>query len=325
MIKTIVCTGDSHTWGQGATGIIEYFTPEVVAGDLRLTPFRFNSYVNILRQMINRDTKSFATEFSAEQICTQQGAEFRNGCAIVKEKPFVMNLKADLIRIEFLAQSDPSNAEIWIDGKCVKDVDLLVQNSFNAYKICPVFCESQNEHALEIKSSNGEVLVYRIEAYSGEYAVINSGIGSCTTSRFLNEYWDDYVKLYQPHIVIMEAHTINDWLEGSLPEVYIQRLIKMIEKFKALGATPVLMTVSPIMGAQSKPYNNIDYSKYITASISAATQCGTSIADANKIMYQNMNGYTQEQKRAFLFNDDWHVNDAGHQIYAEAAFEKIIL
>ena len=51
-MKRILCTGDSHTWGQGATGLMTMFDPPVCNGDLRLTPFIVESYVNRLRRII---------------------------------------------------------------------------------------------------------------------------------------------------------------------------------------------------------------------------------------------------------------------------------
>lgn len=60
MIKTIVCTGDSHTWGQGPKGVCEYFSSSlgggnsVCAGDLRPVPFKFPCYVNLIRDEINK-------------------------------------------------------------------------------------------------------------------------------------------------------------------------------------------------------------------------------------------------------------------------------
>lgn len=51
MLK-IVCTGDSHTWGQGAKGAVEAFDPPVVAGELRPVDFGTGSYVNVLRRAV---------------------------------------------------------------------------------------------------------------------------------------------------------------------------------------------------------------------------------------------------------------------------------
>ena len=34
-MKRILCTGDSHTWGEGAAGLAEEFDPPMVTGDLR--------------------------------------------------------------------------------------------------------------------------------------------------------------------------------------------------------------------------------------------------------------------------------------------------
>lgn len=58
----IVCTGDSHTWGQGVPGLLESFSPPIVAGEKRLVPFRFPCYVNLLREYANKKYSGFASE-----------------------------------------------------------------------------------------------------------------------------------------------------------------------------------------------------------------------------------------------------------------------
>ena len=64
-MKRILCTGDSHAWGQGVKGLLEEFTPAVVAGDLRLASFRTAGYVNRLRRRVEEKTGSFSREWSA--------------------------------------------------------------------------------------------------------------------------------------------------------------------------------------------------------------------------------------------------------------------
>ena len=49
-MKIIVCTGDSHTWGQGAQGACEGFATPLMGGDLRPVAWESNGYVNLLRR-----------------------------------------------------------------------------------------------------------------------------------------------------------------------------------------------------------------------------------------------------------------------------------
>jgi len=86
-IKTIVCTGDSHTWGQGIPKLEDTFDPPVTAGDLRLVSFRFGCYVNLLRDMINEKTGSSAKELTAEDIRRIYGKKQILDCAAVDDTP----------------------------------------------------------------------------------------------------------------------------------------------------------------------------------------------------------------------------------------------
>ena len=76
-MKFIICTGDSHTWGQGPAGLLEHFTdPEVQAGELRPSPFDVPFYVNLVRDEVNRRTGSSAYE---EEPRTVIEGEYRTG------------------------------------------------------------------------------------------------------------------------------------------------------------------------------------------------------------------------------------------------------
>ena len=57
-MKKICFTGDSHTWGEGASGLVESFNPPVLGGDKRFAGFEYPSYVNLIRKtgVINRIT-----------------------------------------------------------------------------------------------------------------------------------------------------------------------------------------------------------------------------------------------------------------------------
>jgi len=326
MIKTIVCTGDSHTWGQGASDATQSFHPPVEGGDLRLLPFGYGSYVNLLRRMIEKTTGSASFEFSADQIAEALNLPLHDGCVRVDDS-MKLELDAALIRIEFRKLQTPSVVSVFVDGILQKKVNLQSDNvnyGFYGMETIGIFVNT-TPCTLEIKSEIGNVLVYRIEAYRGEYAVINSGIGSCPTFRYMEEYWADYVEDYRPAIVLIEAHTINDWLAGGSPVEYEQNLVRYIKKIKKLNAIPVLLTVSPVMGSQNAPYNKFSYGEFIDASRRAAQSEGIDIADANHEMKQHLNKLTESEQERLMFSDNWHVNDFGHSIYAQCAIKKINL
>jgi hypothetical protein len=273
-MKTIVCTGDSHTWGQGPNGVETHFTdPPVCGGELRPVPFRYPCYVNLLRDEINRITGSSAFE-------TEPRTEITGD--------YVINDRVDLAR--FYYRFDGHN-------------NITAESAFASDKIT----ETENavylfDEKLTIKPKH-KLYLHRCELYSGNYAVINSGVGSCTTTRYLEQFYENYVKRFHPSVIAAEAHTINDWLNKvTLPEVNanLRRILTGCPKAKA-----ILLTVSPIGGETALPFNITDYEEYIAESRLAAGKAGCVIADANLFIGTDK------------FSDNWHVNEDGHRIYFE--------
>jgi len=163
-----------------------------------------------------------------------------------------------------------------------------------------------------------------MEFYTGSAAVINCGIGSCTTFRYLTEYWDDYVLKLKPSLVILEPHTINDWLSGNSPHIYGQNLQEMVSRLKRQNCRLVMLTVSPIMGPQAEPFNSTPYDEYVQQSRRTAQSLGIPLCDANDKMAKMIKGLSEEEAFNLLFRDNWHVNELGHKIYADTILETLI-
>lgn len=325
MLKTICCTGDSHTWGQGASQLLESFTPAVINGDLRLAPFSPPSYVSLVRNAVNQKTNSSAKEFQAENLARQEGIAFINGCAMIEKRPLSINTPFAFLRIELRCQTAESEAEILIDGNSAARLDLKVSDDTNAFRVIPFHAGADTSHTLEIRAVSGTVLLYRIEAYCGKYAVLNCGIGSCSSKRYLSEYWERYVADCKPSVVLLEAHTINDWLSEQTPQECCAQLKEMIRRTKNLGALPILLTISPILGSQESKCTGTDYEAYVAAGKQAAADTGTFVIDANLAMREVLSQIPVPEHASYLYDDIWHVNDRGHQIYAQqiiSAFER---
>lgn len=319
MIRTIVCTGDSHTWGQGASLEAQNnLNPPVMAGDLRPLPFDQGDYVSLLRKRVSQETSSFYGEISAEKFA---GIDMYENCAIVESRPLTIEKPANLFRIFFKCQSQPSTAAVYLDGQKVKIVELQAEKITNAYVQIPVFAEGDTCHRLEIQTVTGTVLVYRLEWYSGTYAVINSGIGSCPSKQFGKVFWDSYVAAYQPAILVMEAHTINDWLTGESTEVYRQQLAGLLRQGKTTGAEVLMVTVPQILGEQMLPSTAAPYDEFVAASRQAAEDEQVPIADVNQVFRNDFNATMPDQREQALFSDPWHVTSTGHQLYAQTIWE----
>lgn len=280
-MKTILCTGDSHTWGQGPAGVEASFAPPVVCGDLRPVPFRFPCYVNLVRDYVNRLTCSEAEEFTPDTELDGQ---------LVIDRP------ASLARLFFTLEGENNIAHA-------------------------VLFDSDGETDLGyVKASVGERLtikpktrlhLYRAELYRGDYAVINAGVGSCTTRRFLQRFYDGYVKRFSPYAIAAQAHTINDWLNKIPVEETEENLIKILDGCSARKR--LLVTVSPIAGETALPFNDIDYSVYIEASRRACEKANAILCDANALIGNDK------------FSDNWHVNAIGHRIYADEIIKALDL
>ena len=317
----ILCTGDSHTWGQGTEGLEKEFEPAWVGGELRLTGFRAGSYVNRLRRLINAATGSSAQEWTAQELAKKIGAEFAAPCAVI-EREIEVPFDGKLIRVEFGMTQEPSAAEILIDGRVLGEWNLQSERTVHAWKLITLHPEA-GRHVLTVRAKKGQVRLFRLEAYDGSCAVINSGVGSCPAERLRTDFWKDYVEAARPDIVLMEAHTINDWLTGETPEAYCAVLQRLMAQVRQIGAEPVLMTVAPIGGEQILPGLAAEYDQFVEASRRSAQMEKVRLCDANALMKIMISGMTDRQAGEYLLADNWHPNDRGHAVYAQLLYEAV--
>ncbi|MBR7142119.1 MAG: SGNH/GDSL hydrolase family protein [Clostridia bacterium] len=317
MIKLIVCSGDSHTFGQGGSGIRESFDPPFVGGELRLSSFAGKSYVNELRRMVEAYTASTSMEIMA----VQTGLPLEEGYALVDDT-LEYELEADFVRIQLGCAPYETYAEILIDGNKVAEQDMylekrdLFQGAYNFY-----FHLSEGKHRITVKPAKGKVRFYRLEAYRGPYAVINCGVGSTATWRYMKFFFQRDVLDLKPYAVLMETHTINDWIWGEPPRVYAERLGQMFEQVREVGAIPLMLSVSPVAGSQLIDGNPVEYVHYIQASLDCAAEHKVYLCNAYEKMRRILDALPPAEQFDALFADVWHPNDAGHRIYAEEAFE----
>ncbi len=322
-MQRILCTGDSHTWGQGAEGLMEEMAPPCVAGELRLASFRTGGYVNRLRRLVNEATASESWEWRAQEMSCLPGIGFAAPCAVVKERALKIRTNGALLRVELARTAHESVAEMSVDdGREKRVMDLQTANVEHGYHL-ETFLLPEGEHVLSIRAMKGAVGIYRVESYAGSCAVVNGGVGSSAVKSFCERHWQERVAAVQPDVVLMEAHTINDWLTGESPEEYRLHLEEAIGRFQALSSRVVLMTVSPIAGAQQLPGLSAKYDEFVEASRRAAEDSGVLLCDANRMMRLMLEDMTEEQAEQYLFADVWHVNDRGHAIYAQMLYETL--
>ncbi len=314
-MKRILCTGDSHTWGQGVAGLMEEFDPPAVAGDLRLASFRSGGYVNRLRRIVEQATGSHSWEWQAKELAALAGVPYVAPCAMLKGATLTLPFSGALLRMEYALGDTTCEWELLVDGARRAGESMPAAVAPNTYRLVHIHLE-EGEHTLVVRALRGTLPLFRIECYSGDYAVLNSGIGSCPTHRFLEQYFDDHAADIRPDIVLAEAHTINDWIADPSPETYAKRLEALLKAFHSLGAQVALMTVAPIGGDQRWQGGPL-YNEYVNVSRHVATRLGVPLCDANEAMCHCVEGMSEEVASALLLDDPWHPNDRGHAIYAE--------
>lgn len=324
-IKTIVFTGDSHTCGQGASGFedVPFTTYDKKGkGVTKYASFDCPCYVNLVRDFITENTNSKTFEMSGRKLSKMSGFPLTKA-SVKLEGELKLPVYADLGLIIFAEKTTPAYADIFLDGKLYKRERLYAEITRHddwSFRFVPVYTGGARE--ISVLPVEGEVFINSMEFCSGEYAVINSGIGSCTTKRYLEECFDYSVAAFNPDIIIAEAHTINDWIHHTSAE-YKDNLERLLDAFIKTGGTVIMTTVSPILGEQKRTENSDDYQKYIDISIETAMSKGIIVADTNKVMSEKLQGLSEEEKFSLMYSDKWHVNDLGHKIYADAIISEL--
>jgi len=326
-MKIIVCSGDSHTCGQGAVGFFGEDSSRAVyhvdgKGFGRYSRFTCESYVEQVRRFVNGYTGSSSTEVEYDSIAKWYGFDTEFGNAIV-DKTLKIRNNADLVLLLFAEQTTPAEVSIYLDGELYKTEKLYAEKTrFGDYsfRFIPVHCSGVKD--IEVRPTAGKVLLSRIEYHSGEYAVVNAGIGSCTTVRFLNDFFDYCIDAFSPEIILAEAHTINDWITGCTPDEYEANLRKLLHRMKSVTDKTMMITVAPILDPQTINGSK-EYIEYINASKAAAEKENVTLIDAHKSFSDMMSNMTADEQFEKLFSDRWHVNTYGHSIYADCIIDKL--
>ena len=156
-----------------------------------------------------------------------------------------------------------------------------------------------------------------------ETYTLNFGFGCASSCKYLGVYWEQAVQKFAPDLLVIEF-AINDWLVDPIsPDVvtveqFINNLNTMIDQALALKSIPLLLSVSPIRGAQISAGHH--YADYIDATRAVALKRKeeTLFADANRLMTQYLEEGDYARREKELFSDDWHVSQLGHELYFQA-------
>lgn len=316
-MKIIVCTGDSHTWGQGATGVITHFS-SVCGGERRVAPFIFPAYVNLIRDAIYAEYGGKAYEYELFNLPSAKTFDSNTGCAEITKEGLTFSHEAELVRFFYYANKADDGIEVYCNNEKIAESLPKRFGTQLSYNICTVSLE-KGLHTFTIRPKSEKALLYRMELYTGEYAVINSGIGSCPSFLYTQDNWDEYVSVLKPDLAVVEPHTINDWLSQKTPEEYYESLHTLFSKLHKIGCKSVMITVAPIFGQTALPFNSHDFEEYMEVSRKVAKDLSIPYADTNKTMKDLVASFSPEEQSKKIASDNWHPNDLGHRIYAEEA------
>lgn len=328
-MKVLAMIGDSHTWGQGVGAEVE-LEPSVVGGDLRMTSFSYPGYVNLLRERINSKTNSRACEYRASEINASSGIK-KDGCLAFPCGKVTITADFSLARLFVRVLSgSPVKFHLTLDGKSLPDVVFSSDNDNWNESLFPIHFLAENDgtHVITVSTENTELMLYRLECYEGNFAVVNCAVGSCPVEKYLSIYYDRYVSPLCPYGALFEGCTINDWLTGEETQVYAKLIRTMIMRLKENGIKVLCHTVLPVAGKQTFGNSLIPYIDYVKAMRSAILETGAELVDCDEIFHSMMKGMPEEEYKALFYSDIWHPNVKGHSIYANEIYpvlEQIML
>ena len=317
MIK-IVCTGDSHTWGQGAKGAVECLGPKVVAGDLRPTAFYTGGYVNVLRRAVEERTGSHSVSLAGAALPEAFGGELAGDSLRLPDKAKDFVFDGELVRLHLTALGEPSAVSVFIDKKST-ELTLGAYEGDRPQRVFHLHCPA-GAHTLRLVPGGSAPLLCSAEFYGGSCAVINAGVGSTTATNYLAEYFDSRVRAARPDVILAEAHTVNDWLSGIAPDAYAADLRRYLSACRSLCGKVALLTVIPVGGKQVWTDGGGEFTALAAASRRLALEDGVPLADANI----RLSGLSLAELVTEWLDDNWHPNDRGHALYASELFGLLV-
>lgn len=322
-MKFILCTGDSHTQGEGAKGFanrvpVEWVRPYNNKGEGvgYNRPFSdCDCYVNLLRDYVNEkaNVKDEMIFISADVPYVDIGESITFQC---EDK--------NALILTFAAKEEESVALIMADGKEIKKKKLVTNMPRHVdYSVWDVYVDCEGKKEITIVAEKGIVNLISARVVCGDYAIINCGVGCCDCGAYYKNYVKQLIEEFSPWMFVAEAHTINDWLTGETPDEYKENLKLLIDTMMDNAEHVVVLVPSPIIESDNRPTVTAKYKEYINKIYELAEESHYEIVDAYQYMYEEIKDLTNDEKYIVMLKDQLHVNDHGHKIYADKIFEKI--
>lgn len=145
--------------------------------------------------------------------------------------------------------------------------------------------------------------------------IINTGISGNSTQNILDDF-DWRVAHHKPAAVSLMIGT-NDCARGITTAVFEQNLITLVDKFRALGAVPILHTPNPIILEKAPERKTMP--EYIPVIRRVAETKQVVLVD-NYAHWQNTTSLNVNRE---WLNDPLHPNGRGHQEVARLMFRTL--
>jgi hypothetical protein len=159
-------------------------------------------YVNLLRNYINENFHSSCGEITREKssVIKINGDICDTPFISITKGVITATIIGSMFRLQFKCGTQGAKAEIVLDGILIEEICTFYEGGGSYdYRIRKYDGFQDVEHVLEIRlKRDGQLDLYRIDYYRELYAVINSGVGSCDSGKYLKEYWRNYVEDYRP-------------------------------------------------------------------------------------------------------------------------------
>lgn len=146
-----------------------------------------------------------------------------------------------------------------------------------------------------------------------DIVIVNQGIDGDSTGGMLERFTRS-VESESPHIVLLWGG-INDLSTRSTPEMVLPNIIKLVERTKAINATPIVLNVAPVTGV----HFNETIQKMNNLIASFCTENDVDLLDVFSELVD------PEGKLSDTYsNDGIHLSDRGYQKLIPLIFRAIM-
>lgn len=318
-MKCIFFTGNSNTWGQGADGVWESFSPPPVAGEHRPVPFSYDSFVNLFRREENARTGSRCVELTASDPLQYAGSgSVTAGGDLFRLRRGSLSFSAEGSLFRFFLCRGPEYGKVQLeaDGKTLAVLDGGAPRSDNPVGWYAFRLEGEGLHQLQLTNLDGGALgFHRLESYAGSRAVVNAAVGSCPSDRYRSHYWPAVWELLRPGDWVVLPFAINCWIHQLTLECFEDNLFRMANAARQKGAQPVIMTLAPVLEEQYIGSSGIPYRAYNQTARQLAERENLPLIDGEACFDRELAGLEEPERREKAYRDKWHVNSWGHRLY----------